>query len=70
MGFPRDFPRAQPNGNLEEIPFLYKPHTRFAHRLDLFHFVVFFLELKTHAKFQNSRTTPSGRKITQAERRK
>jgi hypothetical protein len=30
----------------------------------------FFCEFKPHAKFQNPRTTPSGRKITQAEKRK
>ena len=30
----------------------------------------FFGDLKPHAKYQNPRTTPSGRKVTQADRKK
>ena len=30
----------------------------------------FFCELKSHAKSQNPRTTPSGTKVTRGERRK
>ena len=32
--------------------------------------ILFFCELKPHIQFQNPRTTPSGRKVTQSERKK
>ena len=40
--------------------------------VDFFSFtlnLIFFCEIKPHTEFQNPRTTPSGRKVTQAVRR-